>query len=109
MYAPGTKLVIIARLFEREAPGARAISERFTTVVVVEVSIGTSAAAPDTFTVSLAPATFSAKCSVGFDPDTTMTSCRDCSNPTPTTVTTYSPRGTALNAKLPLASELTVE
>src|SRR5206468_12594217 len=99
----------MARLLLRAAPGVRATSSRLTTVVGVAVSVGTSSVAPETVTVSFAPATLSAKCSTGFEPETTMTSCWACSNPTPATVTVYSPSGTALNTKLPPATELTVD
>src|SRR5260370_25901423 len=108
MYGPGAKFVIIAMLLERVAPGVWAISRRSTIVVGVEESVGAASEVPETLIISLAVATFNAKCSTGWLLDVTATFCCTCSNPSPTTVTTYSPRGTALKSKLPLASEFAV-
>src|SRR5215469_15429811 len=99
MYDPGTKFVIMDKLLLRSAPGVLAISSRSTTVVGVDVSVGAVTSVAVTLMDSLAPATLSGKCSTGCEPETTITSCWICSKPTAATVTTYSPGGTALNAK----------
>src|SRR5579862_1635149 len=98
----------MARLLERSAPGVRAMARRSTMVVGVEESVGAASGVPETLMVSFAPAMLRAKCSTGSDEETTETFCCAWSKPTPTTVTTYSPRGTAGKAKLPLASEFAV-
>src|SRR6266581_5115482 len=77
-------------------------------MVGVAESVAAASAVADTLTVSFVPATLSAKCNTGCEPDTTITFCLVCSKPVAATVTTYSPSGTAGKTKLPFASEFVV-